>query len=90
MSEQELKNLAEELFYIFSLVNPVIRSENSVSERTAKVLAFEKYILKQAKWQIIRKYCAKFTKADMRRFQKIVSVMTAQYLNQNAKTLALY
>ena len=90
MNEQELKNLAEELFYIFSLVNPIPGGKNGISERTAKVLAFEKYVQEQANWRIIHKYCAKFTQADMPHFQKIVSAETAQYLNQNAKTLALY
>ena len=89
MNKEELQKLADELFYIFTLVNPDDENKYTLSSRTNKVLSFEKYI-KTIDWQIIHKYCEKFTQSDMPSFRKVVTNMTAQYLNQNIKTLALY
>ncbi len=90
MNEQELEKLADELLYVFSLVNPKIGGKAGMSERTATVLAFEEYILNQAGWQIIHKYCNKFTAEDMAHFKSVVRLLTARYLTDNGKTLAIY
>ena len=89
MNAEELHKLADELFYIFTLVNPDDDAEHTLSSRTNKVLSFENYI-KTTDWKIIHKYCEKFTQSDMHRFRKVVANMTTHYLNQNIKTLALY
>lgn len=89
MDQDQLKKIADELLYIYSLVNANDKQDKCLSERTNQVLDFEKYIL-HADWHVIHKYCSEFQKSDMKTFRKIVSKKTALYLADNIKTLALY
>lgn len=89
MDNDELLKLADELFYIFTLVNPECDKGEHLSAHTNQILAFEKYA-QHMDWQIVHKYCHKFEQSDMDNLQKIISIMVSRYLFDNVKTLAIY
>lgn len=90
MTDFELNTLADELQYIFIHVNSDIKSTNVLSERTNKILAFEKYTQNHMDFQKIRKYCPQLCESDMPRLKKIVHDNISKYLVDNIKTLAIY
>ena len=89
MTDTELKTLAEELQYIFVRVNADIPSDNGLSPRTNKIMAFEKYA-KNMEFNKICKYCSKLCPNDMPRLKEIIRDITTEYLTDNIKTLAIY
>lgn len=89
MTDSELKILADELQYIFVRVNTDIPSNNGLSARTNKILAFEKYA-QNMDFHKIRKYCSKLCESDMPRLKEIIKNNIAKYLADNVKTLAIY
>ena len=89
MTDSELKILADELQYIFVRVNTDVPSNNGLSPRTNKILAFEKYA-KDMDFNKIRKYCSNLCESDMPRLKEIIRNNIAKYLADNVKTLAIY
>ena len=89
MTDFELKTLADELQYIFVRVNADIPSNNGLSPRTNKILAFEKYA-QTMDFHKIHKYCTKLCESDMPRLKEIIRDNITKYLSDNVKTLAIY